>query len=139
MKKFRLTKENSKDIDFAVDCLNLEDLKKWVYYVLENSDIDDVPTYLFDILDLKEEHKARSVQPWLGGDFTSQEYMAFEGIERKRGLYLDLEYDGRPTDKEAIQALKDCPHIEKRFREAFPFIEWEGFLDPITLKPKENI
>ncbi len=148
MKKFRLTKEDSKDLGFASLCLTfgaltLDDFKQWIYYIIEYSDIDDIPTYLFDYLDVGEENgpNFHEVVPWVpcSGLKDDTDYNSVSGIFAMRGGYNNMNYEPRVSKGTAIRALKNSPHIEKRFRESFPFIEWEGFLDPITLEPKDNV
>lgn len=57
MRAFRLTREDSADIGFATTCLTIsaitfEEFKEWLHRVIEVS--DDCPSWVFDILDLKE-------------------------------------------------------------------------------------
>ena len=126
-KRFRLDKENSDDIGFVYTCLisgvvSLLECKDWIYHVIEIE--NDVPNYMFDILDI--EHKSDFIPLRIIGftpswNKTDAEDYALEGIGYKR--QGDFVSDAVSRAK-AIKSLKDNPHIEERFREMFPFIEW---------------
>ena len=127
---FKLEKNNSDDIGFASTCLiadilSFEEFKQWLYYVIEHA--DDVPTYFFDILDIKEKfdftlkrHEVIGFTPsWQGS--SDKEEDALDGIGYKR----NSDFSSDASSKEAaLKALSENPHIEQRFRDTFPFIEW---------------
>lgn len=126
---YRLTKGNSEDIGFVSTCLvtsaiTFSEFKEWIYYVIQHT--ENVPPYLFDILGINEKYdytlKRQSVigftPSWKG---TKQEEDALDGIAYKRNP--NYKSDAVSRD-EALKALKEQSHIEKHFREMFPFIKW---------------
>ena len=57
--KFRLTRDSSEDIGFVKSCLLRERLQirnfnDWVEYVIVNDKVDDLPLYIFDLIDFKD-------------------------------------------------------------------------------------
>ncbi|WP_316364545.1 hypothetical protein [Candidatus Thiodiazotropha sp. CDECU1] len=128
-RSYRLTKGNSEDIGFASTCLvanaiSFSEFKEWIYYVIQHT--ENVPTYLFEILDIDEKYdytlKRQSVigftPSWEG---TNQEENALDGIAYKRNLNHKSDSVNR---EDALKALEEQSHIEKHFREMFPFIKW---------------
>jgi hypothetical protein len=130
-KPFRLTKEDGEDIGFASTCLvasaiSFSEFKEWLYYVIQHS--NNVPNYFFDILDIEEKFdytlKRNSIvgftPSWEGA---RQEEHAIDGIAYKRNPNHNSDSVSR---NDALIALKENPHIEKRFRELFPFVNlWD--------------
>ncbi len=51
-KKFKLTREdNGEDIGFAISCMysqaiTLDEFKSWIDYVILNSKVEDLPSYI---------------------------------------------------------------------------------------------
>lgn len=127
--KFRISKENSEDIDFAGTCvissiITFEEFKKWLYLIIEQS--DQIPEYVYDVLDLnrKFDFTLRSYQILgfdIGYEGTISEENALYGIGYRRNPNYRSDAVSR---EEALKALVENPHIEKRFREMFPFIDW---------------
>lgn len=57
IRQLHLTKNDSEDIAFASSCLvvgaiTFEEFKRWLEWIVENH--DEYPSYVFDILDIKE-------------------------------------------------------------------------------------
>ena len=56
-KKFKLTREdNGEDIGFAISCMysqaiTLDEFKSWIDYVILNSKVEDLPSYIWEIVD----------------------------------------------------------------------------------------
>lgn len=129
MKKFSLFKNDGADIGFSTSCLicgvvTFSEFKEWLYIVIERS--DDVPEYVFDILDLKDKFeytlntgRILGFHPGWGG--TDDERKAIYGIGFRR--FPDFKTDAYLKD-DALQSLERNHHIEQRFREMFPFIDW---------------
>jgi len=129
MMRFHLTKGDSADIGFASTCLiggviTFHEFKDWLYYVIEN--LDDVPSYIFDVIDLEEKFdyilKAGKI---LGFDpaweASKRELLALDGIGYKRFKNFRTDASSRQN---SLDALVENEHVESLFREIFPFIEW---------------
>lgn len=130
--RLRLTKNDSADIAFVKLCLmsgaiSQDELREWLYHVIEH--YDDIPTYFFDLLDAKDLREMFRGANGPIGFFTSSDLSEIEsdaltGIAYKRGFYDGpLGYDVHIERDEALKALQQNPHIEKRFCEMFPFIK----------------
>ena len=127
--KFALNKGNSGDIAFANAALtacavSFDEFKEWIYFLIQ--ECDELPLYVYSILDVKEKFDYTLRQQevigftayWDGK--TKKEYYALIGIAYKRNVSHISDACDR---EEALQALRDNPHIEQRFRETFPFID----------------
>lgn len=131
MAKFRVTIEDSYDLGFADACLlsaaiSREEFSKWVYWVIEHSD-DELPTYFFGLDSL--ERRAGALYRAIGfvpsPDLSDSESNAIDGIAYKRGAYdPPPNYDAHIGREDALRALADNPHIEQRFRDTFPFLDY---------------
>ena len=98
--------------------------------MIEHTDIDKLPTYIFDIMELED---LREIFKGANGpigfdafsDLSDIEENAIDGIAYKRGFYdHPLNYDIHISREDALKALTASPHIEDRFRETFPFIDY---------------
>ena len=129
----RLTKNDSADIAFVENCLmsgaiSQNELRQWLYHIIENT--DNIPTYVFDLLDTKDLREMfRGANGPIGfftsSDLNDAESDAVTGIAYKRGHYdRPLGHDVYIGRDAALEALEKNLHIEKRFREMFPFIEF---------------
>ena len=54
--KWKIHKENSEDLGFALACLDyqaitIEELKKWLEIVLMDTPTEELPNYFFDLID----------------------------------------------------------------------------------------
>ena len=126
MGRFRLTKNDCEDIGFAQSCLtagiiSFDELKQWLFWVIETE--DDVPNYIWDIIDLKEKFdfvplRIMGFNPYW--EHTDDEDDALDGIGYKRSLDFNSDAVSR---SDALQKLIANPHIEERFRKTFPFID----------------
>ena len=130
---FKLKKEDSEDIGFVYLCLlsaaiNMNEFKKWLDYVIENSAIDDIPTYFFDLLNIEsvgEINRNDGVIPFtISAGLSKGESSALSGIAHKRGNLKNINYDLHITKESALRAVRKNPHVEDRFRETFPFIDY---------------
>lgn len=125
--KFRLTRESSEDIGFVKSCLitgaiNRIEFREWVSLVINDSDIDDLPLYIFDLIDFDGSfYELLNIigftpDPVLNND----EYNAIYGIVIHRfGGVLDMPI----SEKEALSALEKNPYVLERFKKEFPFIK----------------
>lgn len=125
--KLRLDKNDCDDIGFAKACLvagvlEFSEFKKWIYYVIENQ--DEVPAYFWDVLEVESKF---DFKPLLVMGFnpywhhTASENNALDGIGYRR--WDDFVSDAVPREM-ALRELNKNPHIEQRFREMFPFVNW---------------
>ena len=128
-RRFQLTKDDSADIAFAtssliIGAITFEEFKEWLYFVIEHS--DEVPSYFFDILNAREKFNftlkvADYLGFWAAWDASDSELDALRGI----GFYRFPEFHSDVVQRDqALKALAQNPHVEKRFREMFPFITW---------------
>jgi hypothetical protein len=121
-----LVNGDSSLIGFVVRCLfnsaiEDKDIRDWSMHMIEK--YDDLPLYMYDLPDYK---KGDYNLPELIGFATSWKFSekdseALYGIAYKRGFEP---YDCSLTKEEAIKRLEECPHIEKKFRDTFPFIDF---------------
>ncbi len=126
MASVRLTKDDCEDIGFAKSCLtagilSFDEFKQWLFLVIENE--DDVPNYVWDIIDLKEKFdfvplRIMGFNPYW--KHTNDEDDALDGIGYKRRSDFNSDAVSR---SDALQKLADNSHIEDRFKTTFPFIE----------------
>lgn len=131
MAKFRLSRDDSSDLGFALTCLisgviSFDEFKEWIYYVIEHEDIDDIPGHFFKILDIKIKSdftlRVREIIGFYPGfNPTDNERRAICAIGYKR--FEGYNSDFTPKER-ALAASSRNPHIEQRFRAAFPFIEF---------------
>lgn len=127
MAGLHLTKNNCDDIGFAKSCLlagviSFDEFKKWLFWVVENE--EEVPNYFWDLIDLKEKDEFNPLRIMGFNPYWSHsddEDDALDGIGYKRKPDFTSDATSR-TD--ALRKLANNPHIEKRFRETFPFIEF---------------
>ncbi|GAA0398495.1 hypothetical protein GCM10009133_04160 [Cocleimonas flava] len=120
-------KNDCDDVGFAKACLvsgilDFNEFKQWIYHVIEIQ--KDVPLYFWDILDIENKFDFKPLSVMGFNPYwkhTKIEDYALEGIGYKRRD--DFVSDAVPREK-ALKALEENPHIERRFRELFPFIDW---------------
>lgn len=127
---FKLSKGDSDDIGFASTCLvagviNFDEFKQWLYFVIENS--DDIPGYVFDVLDLHDKFDFTLRMNELMGFHASwqgqcsSEENALDGIAYKRNNDFVSDAVSR---EEALLDLEKHPQIENKFQTLFPFIKY---------------
>lgn len=130
MAKFRLTRDDSDDVGFALTCLisgviTFEEFKDWIYHVIEHEDVDDIPGYFFRILDIDNKfdftNRATEVMgfyPGFGPTKDESRAICAIGYQRFEGYHSDF------VNKErALSAALRNPQIVQRFRNTFPFIK----------------
>lgn len=121
------SKEDASIIGFVLYCegnaITYDEFKEFLYLTINNNSVDDLPYYIWDLIDLDEENKS-DIYQILGfvsyGGLTKGEIESIYGIGIKRfGDIGDI-----PISKSrALKSLKENPHILKRFKETFPFIQ----------------
>ncbi|WP_157757132.1 hypothetical protein [Pannonibacter phragmitetus] len=129
-KKFHVIKNDGADIQFATTCLvvgavTFSEYKNWMFYVVEHSE-DDVPSFFWDVIDVKEKYDfTLKIADYMGfcpsWDPPRSEFNALIGICFRR---FPDHYEDTVSKSEALAALESHPSVERRFREIFPFIEW---------------
>lgn len=131
MSKFQINRESCDDLGFAVRAMSsriisIDEFKDWAYHVIENENIDDIPSYFYNLLEIKGPYfSARIIMdivgfypPWMS---TDDEEDALYGVGYKRDVKFTTDAIRR---EDALSALSRNPHIEQRFRDSFPFIEF---------------
>ncbi len=121
-----LVQGDSSLIGFVERCLynsaiEDKDIRDWSMRMVVQ--YDELPTYMYDLLDFKKEdyNLHELINFSIGWGFPEKDKEALYGLAYKRGFEP---YDCPLTKEEAIKRLEECPHIEKKFRETFPFIEF---------------
>ena len=123
----RIYKENNEDLGFVIGCLysqaiNLSEFRCWLEYVIEISDIENIPQYIFDLVDFNDYlfQISKKIGFIASSGLSEEQKKALEGIAylRKREI-LDPELD----KTQALELLDKHPLIMERFKELFPFIE----------------
>lgn len=99
-----------------------DNLKEWAAGIVRGNDVDDIPYYIFELVDFNA--KRTDLYDIIGFSFdwksTKSQNNALYGIALKRGKVLGEEC----PPKAALQVLEKHPEIEQRFRETFPFINF---------------
>lgn len=119
------TSRKSEDLGFVIDCLfsqaiNLEEFRKWIEYVIEITSIEDIPLYIFDLVDFNDsKFKISNKIGFVPSSDLSEEENALEGMAYLRGVDV---YDPSNTRDEVILVLEKNPQILERFKVIFPFI-----------------
>ncbi|RDE94471.1 hypothetical protein DPW03_10910 [Aggregatibacter aphrophilus] len=127
--KPKLTKEDNSDIDFAITCLfyqaiTLNEFKEWLYNIIKDNNVDDLPMYIWDLVDFNNE---------LEKIFDVIEFVPSSSltIGEKNALYtIALKRSNKVIDMpisliNAKRAFELNPHILKHFKETFSFIKIE--------------
>ena len=103
---------------------------RWVRLVIEESK-DELPDYFFNLLDIHNGVHPSEYYDALGSipnsDLNDKECNAILGIAYKCGAYGEPCYKisfGEKVLKDVLKDLLDNSHIETRFREMFPFINY---------------
>lgn len=133
MAVFRVSKNDSEDLGFAVSCLfsgaiTRDEFTAWVYWVIEKAD-HDLPGFFFELDDfgpyLKDIYAAIGFTPSYGP--SDSEIAALQGIGYKRGSLQPSVEAVRNGEKyspaRAAACLSQNPDVESRFQAAFPFLD----------------
>ncbi|KGQ67894.1 hypothetical protein ACLRAA_06205 [Gallibacterium anatis] len=125
--KLKLTRDESGDIGFVkstliAEAITLKEFNNWVIFIINNHPIDELPIYIFDLIDFKgylcDLTNIIGFVPYSG--LNDNENYALYGIALKRfGKIVDC-----PISYQcALDALNNNPQVLIRFKETFPFIE----------------
>lgn len=131
--QFRLTKNDSADIAFALTCLfsgaiHFREFKEWLYFVIEHAKAP--PDYIFDMLDVKlrVDFKPMEIMGWHGGSgLSDDEIDALEGIGFLRGIRT---FEDRISRSEALRKLNYSEALFNRVKNFFPFLDLEKVVGP---------
>ncbi|MBF1293707.1 hypothetical protein [Neisseria sicca] len=124
---WKITKEQGQDLSFATYCLlsaaiNLQEFKLWLEKVVLDMPIDNIPFYIFDLIDLKggvgDIYNILDFVP--NSDLSKDQDDALTGIAFLRGIDV---YDPPVSKEKALKALEKHPEIYQRFQHFFPFVE----------------
>lgn len=117
---------DSGEIGFVLSCLyrgaiKNNDFTQWTYSII--SKYNELPLYIYDLADFDGNrlHLERIIGFSPYWNASEKEKLTLYGIAYKRGFEP---YDCPLTKEEALKKLEQHPHIEKKFREMFPFIEF---------------
>lgn len=126
--KLRLTRDSSEDIGFVKSCvikgaITNKEFNDWVEYVIVNDKVDDLPLYIFDLIDFNGSfYELINIIGFTPDPIlTEDEDNAIYGIAIKR-FWNDLDFP--ISNNEALRALDRNPLILKRFKSIFPFINF---------------
>lgn len=123
-----LSWEDPSLIGFVVACrgsaaITFDEFIEWCYYMIKQC--NDLPTYMYYLIDCKNLSEVREVIGFnVSPRLKDKESEALWGIAAKRGVDIEEVYEGLITREKALKRLQQYPHIEKRFRETFPFIKF---------------
>lgn len=127
-KAIGLTRDDSAEIGFVLSSLfssaiDIDELHQWTYKLLEDHEVDDLPPYIFDLMEfegpLAKVYKLVGFVPSWGG--TEEERAALFGIAVKRKRER---YEWPIPPEEALRALERNPALMERFRKTFPFLRF---------------
>ena len=126
--RFKVTFNDSEDLGFAksaytLGAISFDELKEWIVFVI--SEEEEVPSFFFDILDIKEADRAELTKSRIYGGFSPHwssdldKQDALIGISVLRGRH-QAHGDYR---KEILCILERNPDVSLTFKRLFPFID----------------
>ena len=127
---WNIIKDNNQGLSFAMDCLSIgaisvPEFKSWLEIVIRDNPIEDIPDYVFDILD--SNNIKLDIYKILGFSLSTvlskQERKAVYGIAYTRRPDYGMDYDVSVSKLIALKALQNNPQILERFKKFFPFVE----------------
>jgi len=125
-KNFRLTREdNGEDIGFAISCMysqaiTLDEFKSWIDYVILNSKLEDLPSYIWEIVDWDGKYNVSKYIGFTPCGIEGRLSDALTGIAIKRNMDIFEPV----SKKKALDALRKNPNLVKKFKDFFPFIKF---------------
>ncbi len=126
---WKLTKEKGHDLSFAINCLfsqaiNINEFKTWLEEVIRNTPTDEIPFYIYDLMDFDE--SLADIYSTIGfvpdSNLSPAQDNALTGIAYLRGVDV---YDPPVSKEKALSALEKNPKILKEFKRFFPFVKLE--------------
>ena len=127
---WNIIKDNNQDLSFAMDCLSIGDIsipefKSWLEIVIRDNPIEDIPGYVFDILD-SDNIKLdiyKILRFSLSTVLSKQERKSVYDIAYTRRPDYGIDYDVSVSKSIALKALQNNPQILERFKKFFPFVQ----------------
>lgn len=117
---------SDKLIGFVLACLfcgavDEAELRGWCALAIAGADDAEAPYYMYELMDFDDElYKIYKVIGYVPSwEYTSDEDFALYGIAVRRGVGL---FDAPLFAEEAVKKLDSSPHVEKIFRNIFPFV-----------------
>ena len=126
-KNFKLTRENNgEDIGFAISCMysqaiTLDEFKSWIDYVILNSKVEDLPSYIWEIVDWDGKYNISKYIDFTPCGIEGRLSDALTGIAIKRNMDIFEPV----SKKKALDALRKNPNLVKKFKDSFPFIKFD--------------
>ena len=128
---WKIYKDNDQDISFVLACvycqaIDLNELKLWAERVVETSNIDDLPSYIYDLIDF--DGPLFKISKIIG--FSPINYLSLEeeysiyGIAYIRKINV---IDSPVEMSKAISLLRLNYYLLDRFKYFFPFIDKDVF------------
>ena len=109
----------------SIGAISVSEFKAWLEIVIRDNPIDDIPGYVFDILD--SNNIKLDIYKILGFSLSTvlskQERKAVYGIAYTRRPDYGAGYDVSVSKLVALKALQSNPQILERFKKFFPFVE----------------
>ena len=133
---WKVLRNNNEDLGFALNCLfnqaiSLKEFREWLEIVIEDNDISNVPSYIFELLDFGG--KLFELNNIIG--FTSD----YEPSEKDEKAVIGIAflrntdvYDVDIDKAEAIKALKANNDIYQKFVKFFPFVKLPSLYDGVS-------
>jgi hypothetical protein len=102
--------------------INLTEFRQWVELCISELDQNKIPLYMFDLMDFEESlAKIYSVIGFVPSSGLSKtEKISLEGIAYLRGIDI---FDPISTQEKSFEYLKRNPHVSKKFKAFFSFIQ----------------
>ncbi|KMK52213.1 hypothetical protein RO21_02135 [[Actinobacillus] muris] len=118
-------------IGFSIVCLysgviKFNEFKQWLYNLINNTDVDKLPSYIWDLIDVETGENANIsliVDSDTNSGLDEEQENALMAIALERDPILFKDFDPHITKKKAFRAFKRFPSVLNRVKEEFYFIE----------------
>ncbi|QLB42323.1 MULTISPECIES: hypothetical protein [Mannheimia] len=120
-------KDDHSDLNFAIGCLfcdaiNIDEFKYWIELVISSSKLEDIPAYIYDMLDFDGDlyHISKVIGFDIINDLSKSEEYSIYGIAYLRNNPI---YECPIGKDRAVILLNSNRYILERFERFFPFIK----------------